>query len=334
MEVDESVRRLIAGFRLLAQDPEGRKLLRINVKPEVFLAPTQAVVFEFTQPDYIVIFFTHFDDEPDQKVTFATTGTFAELFHILPEEWKKLEDKQIRHPWTTQAFDSIHSLIEDTMQRLLGDLAEEICRRELAHFNISLSPDVAILEVRARLTEIDVPALVAELAARAKGSGITLPQPFQAGPRERKAHAGNIFPLAVVGDEKKLTFQEKVRNEWKGRELWKLSKQSWASSWNQIPLIVFAEGMVVADTPHEDQALHAINSFLALCQYFSHDCIPMTVHYLGHVTISSSGSPTSWGGPVEIGRQIFTSKKNMQKRLYSGCLLYWRYAKTKRWLRS
>src|SRR5712692_7463565 len=80
MEVDESVRRLIAGFRLLAQDPEGRKLLRINVKPEVFLAPTQAVVFEFTQPDYIVIFFTHFDDEPDQKVTFATTGTFAKLF--------------------------------------------------------------------------------------------------------------------------------------------------------------------------------------------------------------------------------------------------------------
>jgi hypothetical protein len=37
----------------------------------------------------------------------------------------------------------------------------------------------------------------------------------------------------------------------------------------------------------------------------------MTIYNLGHIAISSSGSPSSWGGPVEIGRQIFASKKNL-----------------------
>ena len=311
MEVDQNVRNLITGFRSLAQDPDGKKSLRITVQPDVFLAPTQAVVFEFMQPDYTVIFFTHLESESDQSITFAAKGSFAELLHTLPEKWGSLEDKKIRFRWSPSSSEGMRSMIEDTVQRLFGDLAEEICRREPAHFRISLSPDVAILEVRARLAEIDATTLVAELATHAQGSGIAVPRPFQEGPRERKAHAGNIFPLTMVGEERKPTFQEKVRGEWKGQELWKLSKRSWASSCDQIPLIVFAEGMVVADTPHEDRALQAINSFLALCQYFDHDCIPMTVYNLGHVTITSSGIPSSWGGPVEIGRQIFASKKNL-----------------------
>jgi hypothetical protein len=266
MEAEQNVCHLITGFRSVALDTEGRNSLRITVEPDVFLVPTQALVFEFAKPDYTVIFFTHFESEPDLGITFVASGSFSELFNTLPEKWGKLDDKQIRLRWAASSSESTHSLIEDNMRRLFGDLAEEICRPERAHFRISLSPDVAILEVRARLADIDATALIAEMVARAKGPFITLPRPFQEGTRERKAHAGNIFPLTVVGDERKPTFQEKVRGEWKGQELWKLSKQSWTSYFGQIPLIVFAEGMVVADTPHQDKALQSINSFLALCR--------------------------------------------------------------------
>ncbi len=310
MESLAGVLHLITEFRTIAQDPSRRELLERRAV-DVFLPPTQAIVFEFLQPNYTVIFFTRFEGEPDQRITLAAKGSFQELFHALPDKWRTLENKQIRHPWTPNSFESIHQLIEDTMQRLFGNLAEQVCRDEPAHFTVSLSPDVAILEARTCPGDIDAKMLIAEMETRAQNHGVALPQPFRSAAHERKAHAGNIVPLTVVGDEQQLTFQQKVENEWRGQELWKLSAKSWTSSWDQFPLIVFAEGMIVADTPHQDKVLLAINSFLALCQYFGHSCIPMTVYDLGSARISASGSMLSWGGPAVMSKQILATKKNM-----------------------
>jgi hypothetical protein len=312
MKPEYNVSQLITELRQAAQSVAGANWLKVNVfEPEAFLEPTQAIVFEFHEPDYSLIFFVHFEDRPDQEITIAAAGTFSEIFETLPEKLNVLQDKQVRSLGSGPTC-GLRTIIEGANVQLFGNLAEEICRAEIAKFSFSHSPDVEILGVRANLQEVNAGWLVAGLAARSIGSEITLPTPFQSGVSQRKAHAGNIFPLTVIGEERELTFQEKIRNEWTGRpELWRLSRRSWASFSHHVPLVVFAEGMVVADTPHKDQALQAINSFLALCQYFDYACIPMTAYNLGHVTISTAGSPSSWGGPVEIGRRIFGAKKSM-----------------------
>lgn len=312
MKKDENVRGLILELRRLTEDPAGKDSLRLHAAAEIFVAPAQAVVFEFSQPDYTVIFFTHIE-RPDQEVRFAAAGSFAELLHVLPEKLALLENTQIRHRWEL-SLSNMHRLIEENLRRLFVSLAEEICRQEHAKFRISPSPDVATLEVRGRLLDIDPKAIVTQLLADATRPHICSPRPFKSDSRERNAHAGSIFPLTVVGDEKTLTFEEEVRNEWSGPERWDISPQSWTTSCQQLPLVVFAGGMVAADTPHLDKAMQAINTFLAACQYFGHDCVPMTSYDLGHVSINAAGSVGSWGGPVEVSKRIFTSTKNLPEK--------------------
>jgi hypothetical protein len=118
--------------------------------------------------------------------------------------------------------------------------------------------------------------------------------PFEKATRERKAYyCRYLIPSEAndVGPD----FKETIRRA--------LGDDSYIStnpthrrlfSHDNIPLILFGNGILVADERHQSKALEAMNSFLAFSFLRGFGCAPASIQEVGSIQINTDGKPEIW----------------------------------------
>lgn len=90
--------------------------------------------------------------------------------------------------------------------------------------------------------------------------------------------------------------------------------------YDTTPLLIFASGVVVADTTHQTKALEAINTFFGACSFAGHLCTPTSLYELGDLSVSPTGDLGSWGGQVHVGRSLGRSAEHFPPALFERAL--------------
>ena len=299
MDVRSTIHGLIDAFRSHAEELTPSHFGNFGV----FEEPTQAIIFQLRSPNVAIIFFTHFSDEPDKRVTTIADIEFPEALDALPRLWTQFETKMVANFFPNESNISLSHVIQETFKSFFSNLAMSISRGGTKFLSGFPSREVATLEAHCESARIDYEGLLRRVLESTK----LVHSPwlyFKSSEQPRKAYFGRFVPRAFVGDRPPKTFKEETEEKWTGPDLWGLREPLWITSYRSIPVTIFAGGMVVADSRHSDKALDAVNTFLAAANVVGIVCVPFTESELGDMEIGTAGDIRSYGGMPEVGRHL------------------------------
>jgi hypothetical protein len=226
---------------------------------------------------------------------------FSEALEVLPKAFEKFSEIEVAPLFASEGRKTLAEVMESAFLGFLSNMGSELHQVGIGQLVPSHSKVVAILIVPGDLDSQDPNAIVdsvkAKLDAADRGHS-ERKRFFREGEFEREIYWARFVPPTRVGKTEPKSFRERVMEDWQGDWPLELTETVWRAAYGTTPILLFAWGVVVADTTDKLEGLQAINTFFSACEFAGHLCSPTTLYELGDMSVSPSGCIGSGGaGP-------------------------------------